>query len=186
MLQIFPGFDYHQPSAEFLTRRKFSHPNNIVGVQQRCFNYFWAFHTVWGTGELGVEVGSHGVRTPFCLSTDIEQFEGVDLVMDATDITLSNGSILLLLANHVIEHLDIEIGDLLAHWHTKLKPSGIIAAIMPDEKFNDVKAQDVSHFHATHSDSFRDEYLSDQNLFEVLEYNTLRNSFSFEMVIQKV
>jgi len=185
MLQMFPGFDYHRPSAQFLTRRKYSHPNNSVGMQQRCFNYFWAFNTVWGTGELGVEVGSHGVRTPFCLSTDVEHFEGVDLVMDATDITLSDESILLLLANHVIEHLGMEIGELLAHWHTKLKPSGIVAAIMPDAKFNDVKLLDDGHVHATHSDHFRDEYLSNQDLFEVLEYNTLNNVFSFDIVLQK-
>jgi hypothetical protein len=187
LLEYFENYDYHKVKPAYAERIKYSRADNITGHQQRVFNYFWALQTVAKSGNLGVEVGSGGVKTPFCLSTDIYRKEPsmTELIVDACDLPFEDGSIELLLANHVLEHLEQPIHLILTHWLAKMKQRGIIAMIMPDGKFNNVMAMDNTHRHETRSDTFGVLYLRTSHL-EIIEYDTLNNDFSFNVVIQKL
>ena len=70
LLEFFEAFDYHRPrvSPHQLDIRR---PDNVVGHWQRCVNLFWALKSCRATGRVGLELGSAGISTPWCLSTDV-------------------------------------------------------------------------------------------------------------------
>lgn len=190
LLEYFPNYDYHQPKNEYLERLKFSHPDNLVGHQQRCFNYYWASRKIWVTGLLGVEIGSGGMKTPYCLSTNIsigENNSQTEMIMNGCKLPFIDGSVELLLANHVLEHIHQPIEKTLLHWIGKLRLHGVVALIVPDGKYCDVLALDSTHKHSTHSTTFKDSFLAKlSKRIEILEYDTLDNGFSFNIVFRKI
>jgi len=189
LLEYFPEYDYHCPKENCIPLLQYSHPQNIVGAQQRCFNYFWALHTIWMTGNLAVEVGSHGVKTPYCVATDIYDSPGVELIVDGRELPFCDNSIHLLLANHVIEHIPGKIPEILSHWVSKVAIGGLIALVCPDQKYSDVLKMNTEgytpHIHAVDSRTFRTHYLTATNI-EVVEYDFFKNGFSFNVVLRKL
>ena len=186
LLKYFPDYDYHRPNSKYLDRLKYSHPDNIVGMQQRCFNYYWASRTIWIDGLLGVELGSGGYKTPYCLSTDIARFSGVEMIVDGAELPFEDNSIQLILANHVLEHIRQPIAETLSHWINKLRHHGIAAIICPDNTYADVLEMDITHYHATDSKNFKELYIHPlSNRIDLMEYDTLQNGFSFSVVFRK-
>lgn len=183
-LKHFPGFDYNAPSEDSICLVPFSRPDNITGLQQFSFGQFWSTRLLGSTGLTGLDVGSGGIRYPYCISSDIKLSSGVQITFDATDIPFEDESFHLILAIHVIEHIKAPIKGVLEHWLTKVDYGGVVAIIAPDDKHNDVLAMEAGHCHATNSDSFAKRYTTDLNA-DLIEYNTLNNQFSFNVVLKR-
>lgn len=185
LLEIFPFYDYRNPKPEYAHRLHFSHPENLVGLQQAAFNHFWASQTIWQTGGIGVDIGSAGTHTPFCLSTDIKGIDGIALKIDGKHLPFEPESLELILSNHSFEHINLNYGDLLQHWHSRLCINGYMAIIMPDGRYHDVKALDKEHVHTPNSKTFL-RFVSDfLSSARVVSYNSMNNGFSFDVVLQK-
>lgn len=194
LLEFFPDYDYRRPNQP--ERVIFSRPDNITGHQQRTFNVWWAIEQCGKTGSIGLELGSGGVHTPWCLSTDVYATDQhpvygggchphMVLQGDAR-LPFEDGSFNLVLANHVVEHL---AGDVRAHlrdWLRVLKPGGVLAVVLPDQQYVDVLAIDRDHKHAWTAGQFHDQVL--EALFETAtleEFNTFKNNFSYNAVMRK-
>jgi len=69
LLDYFLDYDYRQPIEPH--RLDIRRPDNIVGYWQRACMIWWAIEGRGKTGDIGLELGSAGVRTPWCLGTDV-------------------------------------------------------------------------------------------------------------------
>lgn len=217
--EFFPDFDYRRPvNPDHLNARS---RVNCVGHWQRCVNLWWAVRQLQGTGDVGLEFGSAGVLTPWCLSTDVRtglsshypradgtreivrghlrvaaDFHGVsfdrhDEVCDDHAPVYGTGvfpdnSYGLILANHVFEHLSGDPIENLSAWARILKPGGVIAIVMPDNRWFDVMMCDKDHKHAWDGRDF-DALASRVPGCRVIEHtsDTQVNYFSFATILQK-
>jgi hypothetical protein len=70
LLEHFPDYDYRKPvDPNRLDIRKGK--VNIVGFWQRAVNVWWAIEKCGKTGDVGLEFGSAGVKTPWSVNTDV-------------------------------------------------------------------------------------------------------------------
>lgn len=72
------------------------------------------------------------------------------------------------------------------HWIRVLRPGGILAMVVPDHAYVNVFDADKDHKHAWMHFDFNKRilaYLSD--LIDVVEYDTLKNNFSINVVLRK-
>lgn len=194
LLEFFPDYDYRRPKQP--ERVTYSRPDNITGHQQRAFNVWWAIEQCWRTGGVGLEIGSGGTHTPWCLSTDAyatdaHPFYGggchPHMVLSG-DVRLpfENDSFQLVLANHVVEHLAGNVREHLRDWLRVLKPGGVIAVVLPDQAFVDVLAIDKDHKHAWTAGQFLDQILEFfYDVASLEEFDTFKNNFSFNAVLRK-
>lgn len=193
LLEFFPDYDYRRPHQP--ERLIFSRPDNITGHQQRAFNVWWSIEKCWKTGSLGLELGSGGVHTPWCLSTDTYATENhpiyggpcrPHMILPAHQrLPFEDNSFSLILANHVVEHLPGDVTPILQDWLRVLKSGGVMGLILPDQSFVDVLAIDKDHKHAWTAEQFRQEISPLLQVAELTEFNGLRNNFSFEIVMVK-
>jgi hypothetical protein len=71
-------------------------------------------------------------------------------------------------------------------WLRVLRPNGLLAIVLPDQKHFDVLGCDLDHRHAWSSDDFRARILDRLvDVVDVLEYDTLKNNFSFNILLRK-
>ncbi len=195
LLEHFPNYDYNR--AKQPERVVFSRPDNVTGHQQRAFNIFWAIEQCWKTGGVGLEIGSGGVHTPWCLSTDAYSTDShpiygggcrPHMVVPGHDLSVfSDNSFSLILANHVVEHLPGDVAQVFReHWLRVLKPGGVLAVILPDQTYVDVLAIDRDHKHAWTAAQFRDQVIGQiTDLVHEVEWDTLKNNFSYNAVVRK-
>jgi hypothetical protein len=200
--RLFPGFDYHAPlPGTVLDMRD---PKNQVGHQQRAFSVWWA-HALCGPLDLGLDVGSPRGLTPHCMHIDLHgtgkphPFYGggayvSDLIADAADLSalLPPSTFPLVMSNHSLEHIpapgDAGIAGVLAGWLALLRPGGVLAMIVPDNDHFDVMASDRDHKHAWGAKDFGARVLEPLRTScapELVEYDTLRNHFSFNVVLRR-
>jgi SAM-dependent methyltransferase len=208
--ELFPGFDYHNPAPGVRERFDFRRPDNVTGHQQRAFSCFWA-KTKCGPLDLGLDMGSPKGMTPYCVHVDVfgegkaHPFYGggrylSDVVYDASRVGAPNlpvlfpeDSVPLVVANHSLEHMPAHggMGDvvsLLERWWKLLRGGGVFAAILPDQKHFDVMASDKDHKWAPDSRTFRQlvlDPLVNRTGADLVEYDTLDNHFSFNVVLRK-
>jgi SAM-dependent methyltransferase len=194
LLQFFPDYDYRKPLSQFRLNVDFSRSDNIVGHQQRTFDIWWAIEQCWKTGNLGLALGFGGVSTPWCLNTDSRQGDDnyggkvwPQLVVRGEDLSMfGDESFSLILANHVMEHFEGDLVQVLRGWHRVLKPGGVAAVVLPDQQYNDVMKMDSDHKQAWKASDFRIQVLGPlKDLFEILEFDTFKNRFSFNAVLRK-
>lgn len=195
LLEHFPDYDYRR--ARQPERLDYSRPDNVTGHQQRAFNVWWAIEECWKKGAEGLEIGSGGVHTPWCLSTDAYDTDAHPVygggchphrVIRGEDLSeLGDETFRLILANHVVEHLPGDVGGILRHhWLRVLEPGGVIAVVLPDQHYVDVLAIDRDHKHAWTAPEFRSQVLEPlQDLAEIVEFDTLNNRFSYQAVMRK-
>ena len=197
LLDYFEDYDYRR--CKDPSRLDYRLPDNWVGYQQRAFMVWYALEYCGKTGKVGLDIGSGGVFTPYCLSTDKyiadshPDYGGAacipQLKISGEDFSIiGEGKIPLILGNHVFEHLEGDAVKLLMEeWAPKLEQGGIIAQIVPDNAFCDVMAMDKSHKHAWSADTFFDEvlYNIDLDVLDIVSFNKLQNNFSFEFVLRK-
>lgn len=199
--KFFPDFDYRNPVPGAVTVMGPS--NNCVGHQQRAFQTWWSIQQC-GPLDLGLDIGAHRGLSPFCIHVD-KYYDnqnahpyyggviGCDVVADATSVAMfPKGVFPLIGSNHSLEHMPVD-GDggtveLLKTWVGLLRQGGVIALIVPDNWYWDVKASDADHKHAWSHIDFRgrvlDRAVAEANC-ELVEYDTLKNNFAFNAVIRK-
>ena len=74
-----------------------------------------------------LEIGGGKKPTKGYLQMDMKKLEGVDIVGDARDIPLKDGTLDEIYGHWVLEHFAYrDIVPLLNHWRSKLKPGGVV------------------------------------------------------------
>src|SRR6266702_5853846 len=201
--KYFPDFDYTKPAGDPNVLCDMSHPENKVGHQQRAFSVFWALKQC-GPLDLGLDLGSHRGLTPYCIHVDRyydnaneHPFYGgkapADVIADANSLSaFPSNTFPLVMSSHSLEHMgttgdDKDIAHLLAaHWVRVLRPGGVLAMIIPDNDAFDVLPSDKDHKHAWGASDFEARILDRvSDLVEVVEFNTFKNMFSFDVVLRK-
>lgn len=207
----FPDFDYRKPNGDRNVICDMRDPNNGVGYQQRAFSCWWALERC-GPLDLGLDLGSPRGLTPHCIHVDVfgngdsHPFYGggayrADVTIDASHLGIfPKDTFPLVMSNHSLEHMgslrvtpitlldsDSEIVHILRNeWIRVLRPGGILAMIVPDNDAFDVLAGDKDHKHAWGASDFKfriTDHLSD--LVELVDFDTLRNHHSFDVVLRK-
>jgi len=198
--ECFPNFDYHHPNDGVCV--DFSRPENKVGYQQRAFNVYWALKQC-NSMDLGIEIGCRRQFTPYCIHIDLfynnigahpfyGEFGTADIIYDASKLTIfPSNTFSFVSANHSIEHMPVPgddgIIDMLRNeWIRVLRKDGILALIIPDNAHFDVMASDKDHKHAWSHADFENRILNKlYDLVELIEYDTLKNNHSFNVVLKK-
>jgi len=194
LLEHFPEYNYRRPLQP--ERLIYSRPDNITGHQQRAFNIWWAIERCGKNGGIGLELGSGGVHTPWCLSTDAYATDNHPVYGGACKphmalsahqrLPFEDNSFDLALANHVVEHLPGDVVSILRDWLRVLKQGGVLGVILPDQAFLDVLAIDKDHKHAWTAAQFAEQVLVPLNDVAALsEFDTLKNNFSYDAVLVK-
>lgn len=202
---IFPEFNYAQPAPDLdRARLKITHPNNVVGHQQRAVTIYWAYKQC-NALDLGLDFGSHRGLTPFCAHVDRwydnrkdhPVYGGVhpaDVVADCAEPekVFSRNCYPYIASNHSLEHMpapgDDGVVDLLARWVDLLRSGGVLAMVVPDNDHFDVMASDRDHKHAWGHKDFRPRVLDKlltRGAVELVEFDSLDNAYSFQVVLRK-
>lgn len=205
----FPDFDYRNPSPEMRALCDMRRPDNVVGYQQRAVTCYWAVQKC-AANDLGLDLGSPRGLTPYCMHVDVfgdgrvHPFYGggrylADVVADAGDpAALSRifpaDAFPYIASNHSLEHMpaagDDGIVILLRAWMKLLRKDGILAMVVPDNDHWDVMASDKDHKHAWGASNFRQRVLNkllehDSSWIELVEFDTLKNYFSFDVILKR-
>lgn len=207
VLPFFPDYKYWAPAADRdvppSVLRDMRHPKNAVGHQQRALTVYWALR-MCGPLDLGLDVGSHRGLTPYCVHVDlygdgrVHPFYGggpyrSDVVADAMKLSVfPSDTFPLVASNHSLEHMPGDDGAIVNmlrnEWLRVLRPGGVLAMCVPDNDHFDVMASDKDHKNAWGARDFRPRVL-DRVLagggVELIEYDTLDNHFSFNVVLRK-
>lgn len=208
VLPFFPDYKYWEPSGDRNVLCDMRNPKNAVGHQQRAFTVYWALKCC-GPLDLGIDIGSARGLTPHCVHVDLygtgapHPFYGggpyrTDVVRDGADLlsVFPKDTFPFLSSNHSLEHFGAErhgggdggVVKMLADWVSILRVGGTLAMIVPDNDHFDVMKSDKDHKHAWGHSDFRrrvlDQAVAVSNA-EVVEYDTLNNHFSFNVVLRR-
>lgn len=195
LLEFFEDYDYRKPRQE--GKLDYRNPDNWVGYQQRAFLVWWALECCGKIGKVGIDIGSAAIQTPYCLSTDKfmagehpvygGEYSNSQLKLSGEDLSLiGDGTIPLITGNHILEHLPGDLVKILnEQWIPKLSSGGVIAQIMPDGQFVNILAIDSDHKQSYTANDFEFYVLRKLKNVEVIEFNTLDNHFSFNLVVRK-
>lgn len=196
LLQWFPDYDYHKlaPGVD-PARLDFRHPENIVGYQQRAFIVHWCLKGA-ENGGIGLDVGCGSVVDPYCLGIDRygrgekDDYGGEckpHMVLRADKpLPFEPNSFGFLVANHALEHC-YDTFWTLKEWLRIVKPNGIIALVLPDAKYGGAD-QDPNHKASFSAQEFKTQILEplvEEGITEIIEFDTFKNNFSFNVVLKK-
>jgi hypothetical protein len=199
----FPEFDYRSPKGSRDIICDYSNPQNQVGHQQRAFSAWWAIE-LCGPTDLGLDLGSQRGLTPFCIHMD-SMYDGLhehpfyggvapsDVVGNAADPTFfPPRTFPFISSNHSLEHMppaeDAGTVSVLRRWISLLRSGGLLAMVIPDNAYFDVMASDRDHKHAWSHTDFLSRILDPlrkKESVELLEYDTLQNKFSFNVLLKR-
>lgn len=207
--EFIPGFDYKNVAPEVRARFDMRRPDNITGHQQRAVSVWWAIQQC-GPLDLGIDFGSPKGLTPYCVHVDkygtggSHPFYGgtsyfADVAADASSCDFfPDGGVPLVVSSHSLEHMPREmfgaatsdegVSLLLCGWVAKLRRGGVLVMVVPDNDHFDVMGSDADHRHAWGAKDFRgrvlDRVLAEMPV-ELVDYDTLDNHFSFDVVLRK-
>jgi hypothetical protein len=197
---FYPDFNYRVPATDREVIRDMRDPKNCTGHQQRAVTIWWALE-MCGPLDLGLDIGSHRGLTPFCMHLD-KFYDGktphpiyggvisADVVVDGTELDklFPPATFPYIASNHSLEHMPGDIPGLLWTWTRLLRPGGILAMVVPDNDYWDVLHSDSDHKNAWGHVDFRprvlDPLLAGGGV-EVVEYDTLNNHYSFNVILRK-
>lgn len=209
VLPYFPNYDYNKCVGDPAVICNMKNPGNMVGHQQRAFSVWWALKCC-SPMDLGIDVGSSRSMTPYCIHVDLygtglpHPYYGgggyhSDVLLDGSDLSpvFPKNTFPLIVSNHSLEHMpatqfgggDKGIIEVLKQWISTLRQGGILAMIIPDNDHFDVMACDKDHKHAWGHSNFRSRVLDRviiETGTELVEYDTLKNNFSFNVVLRKI
>lgn len=198
-----PGFRYWEMDE----RRKMNRPDNTCGYQQRAFDFYWSIRTLLA-GGLTLGVGANPVAGPGVFGTDLfvkgetphQGRYGIyetnpHMRMDGQEIyPFPDGVFQCVQSNHVIEHFDRPWAAI-SEMMRVVEPGGHVCLITPDMAYNDrpwptrgYKGIDPTHRYEFAADQFYEELYEHEAWlppFELVEFNTLDNRFSFNAVIKR-
>jgi SAM-dependent methyltransferase/uncharacterized protein YbaR (Trm112 family) len=110
--------------------RKLLRPPSIVYDRDVARRHSWIYDTR-GSDTLVLSVGGGpGRENPRVINLNLEAFDSVDLVADATNLPLVDAAFDTVTANAIIEHLP-NPGDLMREIHRVLKPGGYCQLMVP-------------------------------------------------------
>lgn len=187
---------------KFLTddrsRLSYSHPQNFVGYQQRCWQVFWSIYACH-QGGIGLDLGSAGLRHPWLLSTDCpskiyqdkyDRGSGIryDLRVDAfKELPFGDNVFSLVISNHVIEHCPYrDAAFVIQEWLRVVKPGGYLAVITPHNDYVPVLKIDPDHKSAWTPKLWQENVMSAiDDKIDLVEFDTFKNDFSFNFCGRK-
>jgi hypothetical protein len=201
--EVFPDFDYHNVQPSIKERLDYRRPDNVVGHQQRAVSCYWALK-MCSALDLGLDLGSPKGLTPHCIHVDLfgdgrpHPFYGggpyiADIAHDACRTAIfPENAWPYITSNHSLEHMNVGgdggIVSLLEKWIALLRPSGILAMVIPDNDHFNVMKSDANHASAWGASDFKTRVLNQvlaRSPVELVEYNTLLNNFSFNVVLAR-
>ena len=110
--------------------RRFLRPPSIVYDEDLARRHSWIYDTR-GSETLVLWIGGGpGRENPRVINLNLEAFDSVDLVADATNLPLVDESVDTVTGNAIIEHLPNPM-DLVAEMHRVLKPGGYCQLMVP-------------------------------------------------------
>lgn len=191
LLEWFPDYDYHKCVDP--VRLDYGRSDNLVGHQQRAFVIFWCLEGA-KNGGIGIDMGCGSVVDPFCLGVDKygrgerDEYGGEckpHMVLRADKpLPFEDNSFDFLVANHALEHMQDTVWTV-REWVRIVKPNGILAFVLPDAKYGGAD-KDADHKAEYTTEQFKKEVLSEvEKLVDVVEFDTFKNNFSFNVVLRK-
>lgn len=183
--EFVPELDYHKVHSDY----RFA--NNFVGHIQRAMVIYWAITEHERTGGIGLEPGCGQVISPFCVGTDY--FSGAvhpvyggsyqpNVRCMGEVLPFKDGAFDFIVSNHSLEHMK-DTEKTLREWLRVLKWGGKIAIVMPDKRCPYYK--DPSHVSECTPQEFLAVLQRLENI-QIIEFNNLKNYFSFNAVIEKI
>lgn len=182
--RVFPGYNYMCPDVRYAGRLRYDNNVALVGLQQQTFQYYWSHRAFDETGRMGLNIGAARMGLRRCWSLDVRRYPILDVVADATALPFHASTFGCVLASHVLEHIRQDMATVLRGWLSFVVMGGYVALVLPDQRWGDVLAMDPEHQHAPDSRTFRQTTLTHLNC-EILEYDTLNNRHSFNVVLRR-
>ena len=179
-----PELDYHKVHSDYRS------PGNVVGHIQRAMVIYWAIKEHERTGGIGLEPGCGQAISPFCIGTDYYAggshpvygggyYPHVRCMGEV--LPFKNEIFDFIVSHHSLEHMR-DTDKTLREWLRVLKLSGKIAIVMPDKRCPYHK--DPSHVSECTPQEFLAVLQRLENI-QIIEFNSLKNHFSFNAVIEK-
>jgi SAM-dependent methyltransferase len=197
---FYPDFNYRVPATDREVIADMRDPRNCCGHQQRAVTIWHAIEQC-GPTDLGLDIGSHRGLTPYCIHVD-KFYDGktphpiyggvisADVVADGTELDkiFPPNTFPYVCSNHSLEHMPGDIVDLLSSWLRLLRPGGVLAMVVPDADFWDVKGSDPDHKTVWGHSDFRPRVLDPllaRGGVQLVDFDTLNNRFSFDVILRK-
>ena len=199
LLEWFPNYDYHNLAKGVDSARlDYRRLDNLVGYQQRCFAVYWALKGA-EKGGIGIDIGCGEVIHPFCFGVDKycgdshpdypsshkANYRPHMVLRGDKPLPFESDTFAFLISHHSLEHM-VDASWTLREWVRIVKPNGILAIVMPDRTFGE--PDDADHKRVFTAEEFETEVLDSlvsEGLVEIVELDTLRNKFSFNVVLRK-
>ena len=202
-----PRFKYWD--HEYLQDRRFmATPDNLVGHQQRSFDFYWLIRECVAKGHVALSIGAAGCAGPAALGVDkyhgktppppVQRYgswyDHSHMEMDAEQkFPFFDGKFGAAVSNHVIEHLH-DTEHFIWECLRVVRYQGVVTIVQPDMAHMRRGACDPSHVQERSADEFlallrkmKEHQTKDYDHpdFEVLEHNTFDNMFSFNTVLRR-
>ena len=181
--EVIPDLKYNIPNGRRILW-------SVLGHQQRAFVIYWAIKEHERTGGIGLDAGCGQLISPFCIGTDLyagschPQYSGAyhpHVRCPGEVLPFRNGVFDFIVSHHSLEHMK-DTGKTLREWLRVLKNGCKIAIVMPDKTYGPF--EDRGHVSECTPEEFLEILKRIENI-KVIEYNTLKNHFSFNALIEK-
>lgn len=192
LLEYFEDYDYRKPKfpKEQLSYR---HPKNWTGHQQRTFIIFHCIEMYKKLeGKcLGLEPGAGQAPSPWCVSLDYYSGSNHPVYGGSYQpnvrcmgevLPFKDGAFDFIVSHHSLEHMK-DTEKTLREWLRVLKWGGRIVIVMPDKKYGPFG--DPSHVSECTPEEFASILKRIENI-KILEIDTFKNNFSFNVLLEKV
>lgn len=205
----FPGYDYNNPREPW--RIDFRQHNSLTAAQIQAFHYFWATQQCARSAMIGLSFTTPNLPYSFCVSPNRTQGVHLFAQPDNVDILLEKRTFPLIVASGVISELlcdkvksdatiaqrrearckGEEVAKILNKWANLLMPQGILIAVLIDHKYAFPqgwslfdKSENITHIWT--AAQFMEYVLQPcENIFTVKEFDTLKNNYAFNVVLEK-
>lgn len=195
-----PGFLYWEIGEE----RKMDRPDNLCGAQQRAFDFYWQIRCCVQKGLVGLGIGTATLSGPGVLGSDKfcgespmperypepQGYPHMRLDADAIPYPFFDKQFGSVHANHVIEHLQDPEASL-REWLRVVLDGGMVCIVTPDMSYSNRGSVDPTHTFEYSADQFHGLLDGEWRArcpypFEIVEFNTFDNAFSFNAVLRKI
>lgn len=196
----FPDYDYHNGNAPHIIDYRTKLGREQVVLQLQAFHYYWCLKQCRDSGEIGLSLGTPGL--PYCMTVLPEKDRGGHVFnkSDSVHLVLEKETFPLVLASAAVPTLPCtgirgtctgsELVSTIRRWLGLLKPGGILAAIILDEKYAKEAGGsllEVASFQHTWTAARFLRYVLEPlgAGVELEEFDALKNNFAFDCVLRK-
>ena len=200
LFDLYPQYNYNAPTRPWAIHCRDNDGIRNCAWQMKAFHYFWLLKMCQDSGEIGLSINIDNL--PFCIHADSRPGNGHIFTSLPSIHKLFNGEKFpLIVASALIPYYPCEnntpkcdgaeVARGLDDLATLLKPSGVLIAAIMDETgpMNEGRSlRDSSYFtHAWTSRQFEKAILGNISgeLFDIEEFDTMKNDLSFNFVLRK-